>query len=140
MSLWTNVNGSIRLNYLPYEDETLEEILGKIVLYNSENQSTTLPCGSEGSLEYKIIETTDYRGRVNDPYILVYGDLRDYEDSLYIENWFKRIVAKLSVREAVLSHSNGYGNNFVLTAMGDTVNKTMVWKGRRVSINGTLRE
>jgi len=107
MSIWTHVVGTIRVDGIPgiIKIEDLEKILGKIIKYTNilvddSDEETTLPMGSEGSLRYQIIEyDKGFRWVV----IPVWGDLRDYDDVTYIEEWWNGVLEKLPViRDACL--------------------------------------
>lgn len=107
MSTWTHVVGCIRIDGIPhgFEDcdkvEDIEKIFGPMCLYDAWNEESTLPRGSEGSLQYRIIEY--YTGL---PWLAVpiWGDLRDYDSVEEIKEWFNGILSKLDfrVRDAVL--------------------------------------
>lgn len=97
MSVWMHVHGLIRISSIL--DSNLEgdiaEILGKPISYEnlvSDNEEeTAVPMGSEGSLEYKIISHGDISSIVKAE-IAVFGDLRDYEEIDYVENWIRKII------------------------------------------------
>jgi len=99
MSLWTHVNGNIRLGGISEsvdKNESMEFLLGKMVFPEDGDPSTNLPCGSEGSIFYKLSE-------IKDKYIIsIFGDLRDYDDELYIKNWFKEVCESFWVIAAIL--------------------------------------
>ena len=93
MSTWTYLKGNIFL-YKVYEEKyilkEIKEILGKIITNeNLEEDDTTLPLGSEGSLKYQIFEGD------NNIEIIFTGNLRDYDDLENIKKWVKIIVEKL---------------------------------------------
>jgi hypothetical protein len=108
MSTWTHINGSIRIDALQ-EFEPIEEIekcFGKILRFEdmrNKNSGTTLPCGSEGSLEYKILvnpKKNDMAAYV----VVIWGDLRDYDNAEEVKVWFKNIIynSGFLIRQAVL--------------------------------------
>lgn len=114
MSQWTHVCGCIRVDAIrgiePNCEKKIKEALGRIVNYGDESYETIIPCGSEGSLEYHIIENPD-------PYSLaaftvpIWGDLRDYDDVEEIKQWFKSACDKLFVRNAVINIEVEYGED-----------------------------
>ena len=104
MSTWTRVVGNIQVDGLPGMGNStvakLEEILGPIDTFYEPNEACTMPMGSEGSLQYRIIEYDSGLPWVTIP---IWGDLRHFEDLEAIEKWFYEILAKLQfVRDAVL--------------------------------------
>ena len=108
MSIWTHVCGCIRVDAMRSskiddvrEIENITEKLGKIVLPLSKDKNTTLPCGSEGSIEYRIISNEDL-SNIAAYNIPIWGDLRDYDSVDEIEKWFRDVCSKLDVRDAVI--------------------------------------
>lgn len=111
MSIWTQINGSITIRDLFQElgwgrkinKAMLEEILGKTCSFESgddEWDACTVPCGSEGSLQYFI-------HKVDSTYVAwiisIIGSLRDYENVNEIKQWFKKTLSTgLCFREATL--------------------------------------
>jgi hypothetical protein len=106
MSQWTHVNASIRfdeimnIGLLPTEKE-----LGKICRWEDEDTShwdnPDLPCGSEGSIDYKIIKNPD--GSCMAAMVVVFfGDLRDYDNADEILNYFERVTKGKMIRSGVL--------------------------------------
>jgi len=96
MSKWTHVAGIIRVDTIvaltggnPRHD--LLDVLGPVSTFHVPRDDTTLPYGSEGSLEYDIIRTgTD--NSMSWGYVAIYGDLRDYTDHLEIIDWLEKTV------------------------------------------------
>ena len=123
MSQWTHVNGCIRIDGIPnIEDnvdiKSIREILGITCRYNSPDKrwkECNVPCGSEGSIQYKIIPAGD--GLVLWT-VAIWGDLRDFgsKDVKKIRNWFKKITEEsgLSIRSAILEIRIEYGKTIVL--------------------------
>lgn len=127
MSIWTHVSGCIRVDafrmQMPHPcsfagalglvdpiaaDKKLckkiEDAMGHIVRFGDKDWATTLPLGSEGSLEYKIIENPD-RAMLAAYVVPFWGDLRDFDasDLPTLQDWFKGACKKLAtVRGAVL--------------------------------------
>jgi len=111
MSIWTRVVGNIRIDGLPSfgnNIEEIEKIIGPICLWNKWNEKSKLPRGSEGSLQYKIIEYEKGMPWLTVP---IWGDLRDFyfEDVEKIKVWWFSLLKELnnedelySIRDAVL--------------------------------------
>ena len=111
MSVWTHIDGIIRIDGLPSEEglNKIKDIFGPMALVSSEKmtnedwnkykenyKNTKLPKGSEGSIQYKIIEyDTGF------PYLAIpiWGDLRDYgkEKIGEIEEWINFIVEQINL-------------------------------------------
>ena len=128
MSQWTHINASIRFDgiqgteLLPTEKE-----LGKICRWGDKDDShwenPDLPCGSEGSLEYKIILNPD-QNSLAAMVVVFYGDLRDYDDVDEIIDYFNKIVKNKSIRSGILEIDLEYEN--ILIYQFDESSKT--WK------------
>ena len=127
MSIWTHINGNIRVNGLDglTKDVNIKEILGEIVNYESNKVETTLPCGSEGSLEYLIWNNPD-KGSIIRNNISIFGDLRDYDNSDEIEKWFKEVCSKLWIRNAVLEVEIESAHHFILIHKEGKISKVNV--------------
>jgi hypothetical protein len=117
MSAWTSVVGCIRVDgvCLPEEGpaplERVRTILGPICTFESllENEdpykNLKLPCGSEGSLQYQIIE---YGTGMPWLCIPIWGDLRDFQDAKAIQAWWENLLKELGyIRDAVLTINTG---------------------------------
>ena len=121
MSQWTHVAGIIRVDGMgsllgmtsPDEKQAIEKVIGKTTDFISsyeEYDECTVPCGSEGSLQYKVDihggNSSLYRGAVT-----IWGDLRDYDNTNEIVSWFKKTLESFNiskefpfgVRDAVIS-------------------------------------
>lgn len=111
MSQWTHVAGCIRVDAVRIINDPINDIkkvLGKIVRYGDSDWDTTIPCGSEGSLKYQIIENPD-KNCMAAYCIPIWGDLRDYSNVEEIENWFNSCCENLIVRNAVLNIDVEFG-------------------------------
>lgn len=113
MSQWTHVCGCIRVDairgLMGDTPSTLQKKLGRIVGYEDEDYETTLPCGSEGSIRYDIIENPDESAMAAFA-IPIYGDLRDYSNVDEIKKWFNDVCKSIGlVRDAVISIDVEYG-------------------------------
>lgn len=118
MSQWTHVCGCIRVDairgIIGDAPETLRIKLGKIVRYEDEDYETTLPCGSEGSIQYDIIVNPDKQDLA--AYVVpIWGDLRGYSNVEEIKNWFNGVCDSIGmIRDAVLSIDVEYGTQEIV--------------------------
>lgn len=110
MSTWTHVCGSFRVDGLVFPGSPvcakvsdIEKLLGPMCLFDKWDESSTLPRGSEGSLQYTVHQ---YGTGLPWVVVTVWGDLRDYSDVGAIRAWWDSIPAKLPyatfVRDGVL--------------------------------------
>ena len=124
MSQWTHVNGNIRIDYIRLSEEDsligkIKEIFGKEILWGDGekawDEGTKLPCGSEGSLEYKIYESPD-PCHIAAYSVNVFGDLRNYgnNDINLIEQWFANIVKVFNIRDAVITINDGWSDKLII--------------------------
>jgi hypothetical protein len=114
MSQWTHVNGSIRIDSLrivgapmpglPMTVSDIEERLGRVVRFDDSEWETTVPCGSEGSLEYTVTENPD-KHHLAAFTVNIWGDLRDYGsgDVHEIEEWLNKVVKDWMIRDLVVN-------------------------------------
>lgn len=100
MSQWTHVNACIRFDGIrgmtPIPD------LGHTHHYDDPPESLNacdVPCGSEGSLQHKMVEMPG-DGAIRFV-AAIWGDLRDYSDIAEIEAYLTRIVAGQLVRSGI---------------------------------------
>ncbi len=118
MSTWTYVDGYIEFNVNGKHSDNLEnlikKVLGKIVtfddLMNCEEECiTSLPMGSEGSLEYELIKTQD-------SYLAVFSNsaLRDFDNFNELNDWIYFVVKNEEVNYLVqnvfIRSTNTYGD------------------------------
>lgn len=109
MSQWTHITGAIRVDGVVLHGnsskmlEGLKGILGRTSTWESSHEeciATTVPCGSEGSLQYHIHE---YGTGLPWAVVTVWGDLRDYSDVKAVTDWFDRVCTILPlIRQAIL--------------------------------------
>lgn len=79
MSIWTHVIGGIRLDGFAFEQTDINK-LKKVFIqstFDNWNEKCNMPCGSEGSIRYKVIKN-DNKSCLNVCQIALWGDLRDY--------------------------------------------------------------
>jgi len=120
MSQWTHLAGIIRLDNIggamvrfttDRKNEKIKEAvakaLGNTCNYDSPVEAwdhCTVPCGSEGSLQYKVFPNSDSdedNHALSWGYAVIWADLRDFgsEDVPKIEKWFQEGLAKLEKPE-----------------------------------------
>ena len=112
MSTWTHVIGGIRLDGFAFQktDESkLKKIFIQSTFYNW-NKKCNMPCGSEGSIRYKIIRNED-ESCLNVCQIALWGDLRDYDSDRINKEfkiWLESVKNKLNkegflIRQLILT-------------------------------------
>jgi hypothetical protein len=99
MSTWTHVVGGFRIDGMPqiipsHTVQSIKDILGPMCLFDDWDDTSTLPRGSEGSLQYKIIE---YQHGLPWIMVAIWGDLRDYDNLKEIEDWWNATLAKFDM-------------------------------------------
>lgn len=123
MSTWTHVAAIIRIDSIrgfglgPKSKGDIEKALGPVARFGGTDEewnACTLPCGSEGSLEYIIWENED-DSSVAAFTISIFGDLRNYDETESIEKWFNGFCGKFSrwIRQAVCLAEVEYGETKV---------------------------
>lgn len=124
MSQWTHVAGLIRVDALrgiapkgsPINPD-LEAILGPISTYYRPNSASTLPTGSEGSLEYKVIES-EHENSLASYTVAIWGDLRDYGSVDAILDWLNKTFAGLMIRSGIVEVDVEFDRQHVLLHNG----------------------
>lgn len=108
MSVWTHVAGVVRVDGIVCD---FDKVFGKECLWESDNNiwddaelnpDDYMPMGSEGSLEKSVWTNPDAYCMARYT-VSVFGDLRDYNDSKAIIEWFKNSCDKVAVRQAVIT-------------------------------------
>ncbi len=108
MSVWTHINGQIRLDN--WNREPKQPDLGKMAIFTVNTQSEEarqmlseceVPHGSEGSLRWKFHQDPPSNS-VSWGYISIDGDLRDYDNVNEILEWIKTSTAELNIRQGIL--------------------------------------
>lgn len=125
MSRWTHVAGIFRVDFLRMGEpgelealkENIKEILGPIIRWGDDEEvwskGTTLPMGSEGSIEYNIL-INPHESSVALAVIPVWGDLRDFGTETQvngIEEWFNSVCEQLWIRQAILEIQDEWDQN-----------------------------
>ena len=103
MSQWTHINASIRFDTLMGMGEPTREELGEPCYFeNMEKCGDKLPYGSEGSLDYRIIQRTDCENCMASHAVVFFGDLRDYDDVEEIMEYFNNITKDKIIRSGII--------------------------------------
>ncbi len=101
MSVWTHVNASIRFDGLSSLGSSTKPDLGHTCDFDSPEKiwdKCNVPCGSEGSLEYKLWQVGDGMVWYN---AMIWGDLRSYDDIQEILDYLTRIIQGQMIRSGV---------------------------------------
>ncbi len=101
MSIWTHVNAAIRFDGIPGVAPQTRPDLGNTYHYDDDESvfsECNVPCGSEGSLQYRLVEYD-----TGLPWLAahIWGDLRDYENIDAIVAYLTRIVAGQIIRSGI---------------------------------------
>lgn len=121
MSTWTHVTGAVRFDgvaltafHRQEQREHLLDIIGYTCKFDSPPEAwkkCTVPCGSEGSIQYHLHE---YDTGLPWMAVLIWGDLRDYEDMQAIADWFLKVChAWPLVRQGVIEIQCGMESRVV---------------------------
>lgn len=127
MSTWTHVSGVIRINDLSFithdkrnTSKTVEKIIGPMCLFDKWNKNTKLPTGSEGSIEYKVIQNKN-ESSIARFTVVFWGDLRDYDDLDEIQQWFIQLKKDIEDDKHVMLYRDA-----VLKAYVECTNESLV--------------
>lgn len=127
MSIWTHVSGCVRIDGLSILGDDMEakisSAFGNTCDFDDPRETweaCTVPCGSEGSVQYKIAHTGDENDMAWG-LVYIWGDLRDYSDVDEICQWIKKACADLWVRGCAVSIKVEGGRSavIVLNEYGD---------------------
>lgn len=102
MSTWTHVVGCVRVDGLPQmgaRKQAVAAVFGPMCLFDAWDDSSTIPRGSEGGLQYEIIEYSTGLPWLAVP---IWGDLRDYSDADAIVAWAKTTIENIGSNRAAL--------------------------------------
>jgi len=124
MSQWTHIAGLIRLDSmgavlvrLPVREMNdrlkvaVAKALGNTCDFESSIEASevcNVPCGSEGSLQYKVLSNSDSdkdAHALSWGYVVIWGDLRNFgtEDYPEVLEWFQKSLEQLQ-------HPEGFGS------------------------------
>ena len=106
MSVWTHVAGTIRVDCLRGLEKKpkFKKIFVKDTYNGKDKGKCNMPSGSEGSLDYYIIENPD-ECSIAAYTVVIHGDLRDFgknKEEELIEWWNKVLKKCKNIRQAVL--------------------------------------
>lgn len=117
MSQWTHVNASIRFDGIMGMGQPSKKDLGQICKWGDDDTShwetSKLPCGSEGSIEYEIIKTGS-ENSIASMAVNFTGDLRDYKNTDEIITYFNDIVKGRMIRSGIIEINVEYGDILIL--------------------------
>lgn len=135
MSIWTHACGYIRVDYMRFSKhdsyklkKKISENLGKVIDgLNERSENPYIPCGSEGSLQWKIDMTKDL-SNMDAAGVSIWGNLRDYvlnDNIAEIELYLSRIIKGLYIRSGIISFYSGWESdiNIVYLYRDDDCNK-----------------
>ena len=118
MSQWTHVCGLIRIDGISDLDGNIEQKIkdafGIICTYDDWDDGVTAPCGSEGSVQYRIVHTGD-ESAVAWGVVYIWGDLRDYKNVKEIYEWVKKACSTLWVRSCAVKIEVEYEGDYLIT-------------------------
>ena len=121
MSQWTHVSGLIRIDAIPSIDGTtineVEKHFGKTCTYDDGSDAwdaCTVPCGSEGSLRYKV-ERTGNSNELAWGTVSIWGDLRDYDNFTAIYEWIKEACKTYMIRSCMVKIDVEYQGSYIVT-------------------------
>lgn len=104
MSVWTHIAGVIRVDCIRGISEPKFNKIFIKSLWGEHNPDCNMPMGSEGSLDFRVIENPD-RDSIAAYTVVIFGDLRDFgaEDIHIIEKWWNKVLEQCDmVRQGVL--------------------------------------
>lgn len=101
MSIWTHVNGCIRVDAFRLSGmESPALNLGIQASYKDDHEPVMIPHGSEGSLVWTKWENP-LRSSLSAYTITVFGDLRDYDNLEEIEEYLAQITKGQMIRSGI---------------------------------------
>lgn len=106
MSVWTHVAGIIRVDCIRCmgKKPDFNKIFVKELWDEDTNGLCNMPMGSEGSLDFRVIENPNIDALAAYT-VVVFGDLRDFgvADIHIIEDWWNRVLEQCGwIRQAIL--------------------------------------
>ena len=135
MSYWTTINGSIRFDAIPCVDDPIKPMrtdFGNTCNFGDSDEvwdKCNVPCGSEGSLHYKLV-SYDEKDCITNSTLVIWGDLRDFEVSDHHEiiEWLTRITDddELMIRSGVIQL-----NDRVFVYRDDSLGEYGTWEEMR---------
>lgn len=93
MSVWTHIAAVIRIDSVGYivgvPDNAVEDAIQNIVSLSD------IPAGSEGPAKWDLARIHNEIYPLLFGNLIIYGDLRDYDDAAEIQEWLHDIIKKL---------------------------------------------
>jgi hypothetical protein len=121
MSQWTHVCGCIRIDAIVQLDGDIEkkikEQFGNCVSYyddESKWNACNVPCGSEGSVQYRVEKTADSDSSMSWGVVYIWGDLRNYDNHLEIFEWIVKSCDGLFVRSCAVKIDVEYKGKYLV--------------------------
>lgn len=116
MSQWTQVCGNIRLDaMIMLDDERLTfeawesniaKAFGEPISYEEVGvKKSIIPCGSEGSIKYKIVRQSNEASHLAAFTVPIWGSLRDYDSDAEIFKWIKKVSKSkdaINIRQGII--------------------------------------
>lgn len=129
MSKWTHVSAVIRIDDFSFishrkrnTSKTVEKIIGPMCLFEKWNKHSKLPTGSEGSIEYKVVQNKDESSLARFT-VVFYGDLRDYDDLQEIKEWFIKLREEIEASDNEMIYRDA-----ILKAWVESTDKPLIIK------------
>lgn len=120
MSQWTHVAGCIRIDSLGGGDITkiyeLVDKFGRTCQFDDTPEiweRCNVPCGSEGSLQYKISRTGE-KDSLDWGLVVIWGDLRDFDDADEILQWLEKACAGKMIRGCAVKIDVEYSQSYLI--------------------------
>lgn len=124
MSIWTHISGSVRIDGLFLDLESIEgfsnnlkERFGNTCQFNDDEvvwDACNVPCGSEGSVQYRIVPY-NYSGAIMWGSVLIWGDLRNYSNVQDVHEWIRRACDGMLIRQCAVLVEIEFGERFLIT-------------------------
>lgn len=129
MSKWTHVSAVIRIDDFSFishrkrnTSKTVEKIIGPMCLFEKWNKHSKLPTGSEGSIEYNVVQNKDESSLARFT-VVFYGDLRDYDDLQEIKEWFIKLREEIEASDNEMIYRDA-----ILKAWVESTDKPLIIK------------
>lgn len=104
MSVWTHIAGVIRVDCIRCISKPDFNKIFVRCLWDENNKDCNMPMGSEGSLDFRVIENPD-KDSLAAYTVVVFGDLRDFgvANIPEIEDWWNKVLEQCGmIRQAIL--------------------------------------
>lgn len=135
MSLWTHIAATIRIDDFSFGDDPLKPPhFGITCDFDSSEESwedCSVPCGSEGSLQYKLIDSAENTNTTAKWVATFWGDLRDFgsdEDVIGVIEYFNKCIENRCIRNGVLEIAVEYQPSRVFVIQYDEELEKSYWR------------